>query len=156
MSYGECLRGQRRIGKPTDVRRASGPIQPVTAEKTEIQQEPAQRGHPEAEGIQPGERHVARADHQRHQIVRESEDHRHGHEEDHRRAVHREHAIEDLRRNKVVVRPDELHAHDGRFDAAQCQKDQGVHDIEDPEPLVIHRRNPLVQAQSEWANWNFR
>ena len=54
------------------------------------------------------------------------------------------------------MRPDELHAHDGRFDAAQCQKDQGVHDIEDPEPLVIHRRNPLVQAQGKWANWNFR
>ena len=40
--------------------------------------------------------------------------------------MHGEHAVEDLRRNEIVVRPDQLDAHDGRFDAADDEKHQGV------------------------------
>ena len=151
VSDGECLRGQRSISEPSDVGRTSRAVQSVAAEEAEIQEQSAQRGHPEAEGIQPRECHVARADHQRHQIVRKPEHQRHGDEEDHRRAVHGEHAIEDLRRNEIVVRPDELHAHDGRFDAAECEKDQRVQNVEDAEALVIHGGHPLVQAERERA-----
>ncbi len=148
---------ERHISAPAKAWSSSDerPIQAVTAEKTEIQEETAQRRHPEAERIEPGKRHIASADHERHQVVRESENQRHGNEKDHRRSMHGEHAVENLGRNKVVVRPDKLQAHDSGFDPAQDKKDRPVQNVEDPKSLVIHRRNPLVQAQGKWANWNF-
>ncbi len=36
----ECFRGEGRISEPTDVRRVSGPVQSVAAEKAEIQRSP--------------------------------------------------------------------------------------------------------------------
>ena len=38
--------------------------------------------------------------------------------------MHGEHAIEELGRNQIVVRPDELQAHDGRLNAADNEKEQ--------------------------------
>ncbi len=48
------------------------PYRPIAADKAEIQEKSAERGHPEAEGVQARKRHVARADHQRHQIIARS------------------------------------------------------------------------------------
>ena len=62
----ECFRGQRSIGEPPDIGSASRAIQAVAPEEAEIEEQSAQRSHPEAEGIQARKCHVARADHQRH------------------------------------------------------------------------------------------
>src|SRR5580704_15286202 len=112
------LRGQGSIGEPPDIRRAPCSIQSIAAQKAEIKEQPAECGHPETERVETWERHVARADHQRHKIVSESKYQGHRDEENHRRAVHREHPVEDLRRDEVVMRPDELETHDGGFHAA--------------------------------------
>ena len=62
-----------------------------------------------------GKRHVARADHQRDKIVAEAEENRHADEEDHGGAVHGEQAVEDLRRDEVIVGNGELNAHQQRL-----------------------------------------
>ncbi len=88
------------------------PYNPTPPTKLKYSSSAAERRHPEAERIQPRKRHVARADHQRHEVIRESEKDRHRHEENHRGAVHREHAVENLRRNECAVRLHQLNAHD--------------------------------------------
>ena len=62
--------------------------------------------------------------------------------------MHREHAIENLGRNEMVVRNDELNPHDGRFDAANDKKYEGVENIENPQLLVIHSDNPIVKDRA--------
>ena len=108
--------GQRRVRPPSHVWCIAGAVEPVSAQKAEVEKKSTQRRQPETEGIQPRKRHVARADHQRHEVVRKPKQDWHGHEENHGRAMHGEHAIEDLRRNKVVVREHQLDANDERFD----------------------------------------
>jgi hypothetical protein len=53
--------------------------------------------------------------------------------------MHGEHAIEYLRRNKIVVRAHQLDTDDGRFNAADDEKEEGVEDVQNPKPLVINR-----------------
>ena len=60
--------------------------------------------------------------------------------------MHREHAVEDLGRNKIVVRTDQLDAHDRRLDPADHEKHQGVEDVQDAQPLVIDGGTPTRGA----------
>ena len=64
--------------------------------------------------------------------------------------MHREHPVEDLRRNKIVVRVHQLDANDQRFNAGDHEEAQGVEDIENAEPFVIDRGHPLVQGLCPW------
>ena len=146
----ECARSKRRIGKPADVRRVAGAVQPIAADEAEIEQQASERGHPETEGVQPRKGHIARANHQRNQIGAEAKEDGHGHEENHGGAVHREHAVENFRRNKMIVRNDELDPHDGRFDAADHEEDQRVDDVENAQLLVVHGDNPIVEPFTDW------
>jgi hypothetical protein len=59
--------------------------------------------------------------------------------------MHGEHPVEDLRRDKIVMRTNQLNAHDRRFDSADHEKNQGVDDIQNAQPLVIDGRNPFVE-----------
>ena len=101
---------QRRIGKPAHIRRRTGPCESRRRQIAEIEQHPAEKKHPEAEGVQTGKGHIARADHQRHQVVHQPGDDRHAHQEDHRRTVHGEETVEGARANKIVIRQNQLHA----------------------------------------------
>src|ERR1700752_2832257 len=92
----EGTRGQRSVGPPAHIRCISGAIEPATAEETEVKKEPAERRQPETEGIQTRKGHVPRADHQRYEIVCKAEQHRYAYEENHGRAMHREHTVEYL------------------------------------------------------------
>ena len=141
----ENLRGQRSIGKPANIRRGAGAVEAVATEKTEVQQQAAKCRYPEAEGVQPRKRHVARAQHQRYQIIPEAEENRHADEENHGRAVHREQAIEDLRRDQAVLWNRELNAHHDGFQARDYKKDQCVPDVHQADLLVVHRGDPGVQ-----------
>ena len=142
----ERLRGEWRVGEPAHIGRAARARQPFAAQEAEIQQEPAERARPEAEGVESRKRHVAGADHQGHEVVRKPEHDRDADEEDHRRAVHREETIEHLRRDDGEVRIRQLDPHDRGFEAADREKDDGVDHIHQPEALVIDRDDPLVQA----------
>ena len=105
--------------------------------------------------FKPRESHVARADHQRHQIIREAEQHRHAHQEDHGRAVHGEQLVEGLRRDEMIVRDGQLDAHDRGFQAADHQEQDAVDDVHQAELLVIDRDDPLVHT-GRTAAWRPR
>ena len=145
----EGLGGQGCVCKPSHVRRVARPVEAAAAEEAEIKEKSAERRQPEAERVQPRERHVARADHQRYEVIGEPEHERHGHEEDHRGAMHREHPVEHLRRHEVGVRGNQLDPHDHRFDAPDHQEHQGIDDVQDPEALVVDGGDPLVQSLDE-------
>ena len=63
--------------------------------------------------------------------------------------MHREHAVENLWRNEMVMRNDELYAHDRRFDAADDEHQKRVEDVKNPELLVIDGDNPIVQPLAD-------
>src|SRR5215475_15800828 len=60
--------------------------------------------------------------------------------------MHGEHAIEDLGGNEIVVRANELYADNGRLKPGDYEKDQGVEDVQNSQPLVIDRGHPLMQC----------
>ena len=151
----ECRRGQRRIGKPANIGSAARSVQTAAADEAEVEDDAAECAHPEAEGVQPRKRHVARADHQRHQIVGEAEQNRHADQEDHGRAVHGEQTVERLRRNEMVVRDGQLDAHDRGFQAADHQEQDAVADVHQAESLVIDGDDPVVHAVEQRPG-NFR
>ena len=143
------MRGERRVGEPADIGSAARAVEAASADEAEVQDDAAESAHPEAEGIEAREGHVARADHQRHKVIRKSEQQRHADEEDHRRAVHGEQLVEELRRNEVVVRDGQLDAHHRGFEAADHQEQDPVHDVHEAELLVIDRDDPIVHLVEE-------
>ncbi len=149
VSRREGLRRERRVGEPANVGRRARPIQPISADEAEVQNDAAQRAHPEAEGIEAREGHVARADHQRHQIIRDSKDDGHGREEDHGRAMHGEHAIEGLGRNQMIVGDRQLGSHDRGFHPADYQEQNAIADIHQPDLFVIDGDDPVVHTLEE-------
>ena len=148
-------RSERRVSEPSYVGRAASLRNRASGEKAGVEEEAAEGRHPEAESVQARERHVARADHQRHEIVSETEKDRHGHEKYAGRAVQREQTVEGLRREKRGVRVRQLNAHENRFDPDHDEKQQRVDDVHDPdllvvdggEPFVDHAERVLVQRQ---------
>jgi hypothetical protein len=112
-------------------------------EERRVEDDPAEQQQPVGERVQARERHVARADHQRQEVVREARHHRHHEQEDHRRAVEREELVVALRRQQVVVRRAELEAHQQRLDAADQEEGERRDDVEDPDLLVVGRGEPL-------------
>ena len=106
-------------------------------------QEDATKGNePETESVQARERHVARADLERHDIVGQAEEHRHRDEKDHRRAMHGEDHVISVRMQKGVVRHSQLQPNEQRFDPAEDEKRQPRHHVENADPLVIDRGEP--------------
>ena len=107
---------------------------------------PAGQQQPEGERVQAREGHVARADHQRQEVVGEARHHRHDEQEDHRRAVHREQLVVDLRRDQRVVRRAQLQADHQRLDAAEAEEHERRDHVHDPDPLVVGGRDPARPA----------
>jgi hypothetical protein len=85
----ELDRGQRRIHEPAAVGRR--------AEGSSSRRRAAEQEAPVAVGAEPRERQVARAEHLREQQDGERLDDRHGEQEHHRRAVHGEELVVELR-----------------------------------------------------------
>ena len=114
-----------------------------------MQEQPAESHQPEAEGVQPRKRHVPCADHQRHEVVGEPEHERHRDEEDHRRAVHGEQAVEHLGRDDRQPGRHQLDAHARGLYSTDEKEHEGVADVHKAEALVIDRRDPAVKAIDE-------
>src|SRR5215472_1056987 len=156
MTEGKRSRSQRSVGPPPDVRCISCPVQSISTKEAEVEQKPAERREPETKGIQAWKRHVSRANHQRDQIVCKAEQDGHHDEENHRCSMHGEHAVEDLWRNKIVVRAYQLDTDNGRFKPGDYEKEQGVQDVQNPQALVIDRGHPLMQRFNPWPTRGFR
>src|SRR5208337_3803074 len=138
-------RGQRSIGPPSHVGCISRAIEPASAEKAEVEKKSSESRQPETEGIQAWKGHVPSADHQRHQVVGKAEQHRYAYEENHGRAMHGEHAVEDLWRNNVVMWIHQLRAHDHGFRPGDAKKKQGIEEVQNTQSLVINRGYPPMQ-----------
>ena len=65
--------------------------------------------------------------------------------------MHRHHAVENLRRNELIVRDDELYANDGGFDTANYEKYKRVDDVENTQLLVIDGDDPIVKPFADWS-----
>ena len=91
-----CDARQRRVAPPAGLGRVE--------EQRRVEDDPAEQQQPERQRVEPRERHVARADHQRHEVVAEAGHHRHDEQEDHRRPVHREQLVVVLGGQQRVVR----------------------------------------------------
>ena len=63
---------------------------------------PPKKNIQKRERVELREGHVARADHQRDEVVGHADDHRHAEQEDHRRAVHGEERVETCGDSKVL------------------------------------------------------
>ncbi|MGY2937860.1 hypothetical protein ACVWZ6_007462 [Bradyrhizobium sp. GM6.1] len=126
-------RGERDIGKPANVR---ADIQ----RKGNPEKAAAEQKHPIAEGVQSRKGDVPRADHQRHQINGERLHDRHGEQEHHRRAVHREDLIVLVGGEKRLLRPGQLNAHQDREEAAEEQEYERRDDVAAADHLVVDRR----------------
>ena len=132
--------GKRRIREPA---RAGE----LADEQRDHHQRRARRGHPEAEVVEERKSHVARADLQRHDVVHEAGDQRHGDEEDHDHAVRGEDLIV-VMGVEVALRTAERHRllqshHDGVGKAPQ-QHDEAEDHVHDADALVVDAREPLA------------
>ena len=139
------LRGEWRVGKPSDIGSVSGAVQAIGSEETKIEKDASECRQPKAEGIETREGHIPRTDHQWDEVVRKSKQHGHDHEENHGGAMHGEHSIEYFGRYEIVMWTDELDAHDGRFDAADHEKHQGIKYVQDAQPLMVDGGYPLMK-----------
>ena len=130
--------GKRRVARPAGFRRVP--------EDRGVEDEPARQQQPEGERVQAREGHVARADHQRHEVVRQAGEHRHDEQEDHRRPVQREQLVVGLGGDQRVVRRAQLQAHHQRLDAAEAEEHERRDHVHDPDSLVIGRGDPARPA----------
>ncbi len=139
------LGGERRIGQPADIGRAAHAVKAEAADETEIEEQPAEGRHPEAECIEPREGHVARADHQRNQIIGDAEQNRHAHQKHHGGAVHGEQLVVEFRREEVVVRDGKLNADGHRLGSGDEKEEERINDVENAQLLVIDGDHPAMQ-----------
>ena len=115
-----------------------------TAEQVAGEDQQAAEGQePEAEGVDAREGHVGRADLERHDVVREAGEDRHHEQEDHDRAVHREGLVVGPLVEELEPRDRQLGAHQQRQDPRGEEEEERVDDVQDPDLLVIDRRQPV-------------
>ena len=132
--------GKRRIREPARARE-------LADEQRDHDQHRAGHRHPEAEVVEERECDVARADLQRHDVVHQARDQRHGHEEDHDHAVRGEDLVV-VMGVEIALRAAERHGllqshHDGVGEAPQ-QHDEPEHHVHDADPLVVDAGEPLA------------
>ena len=132
------LQRQRHVGEPAGLRRRE--------EQRRVERDAAEQEHPVRPRVQPRERDVAGADHERQEVVREARPDRDDDQEDHRRPVQREDLVVLLRRQERVVRRPELDPHQQRLDAADHEEHQHRRQVEDPDLLVVRGRQPRHPA----------
>ncbi len=88
---------ERRIGQP------AGAVE-LPDDQRQVNEQRTRGGEPEAHGVERREGHVAHAELQRHDQIHQADHEWHGDEEDHDRAVRREHLIEVRRRQEARAR----------------------------------------------------
>ena len=129
--------GQRGVGVPAERRRAA------RGEEAGQQDQAAEREHVVAQQVEPRERHVGRADLQRHQLVREPDEQRGGEQQQHERAVHGEQLVVLLVGHHVLVRPEELDPdEEGHHPGAQEEEERGDQ-VQVPDDLVVGGGQPV-------------
>ena len=130
--------GQRRIGRPTEVRGTTG------GDETAQRDQRAEQEQPERQRVQPRERHVGRTDLQRQHQVGEPEHDRGGVEQQHHRAVHGEQLVELLIAQELQPGHRQLRTHEQRHQTADEEEGEADDAVHDADQLVIGGRDELV------------
>ena len=125
------VHGERRVAGPAGAERAA------RVEEAREHHHARDRQQPVRERVQPRERHVGRAEHERDDVVGQARERRDDEEEDHQRRVHREEAVVGLRVEVLRPRLRELRADDHRQQAAGEQEEDRRHQVLDPDHLVV-------------------
>jgi hypothetical protein len=131
---------QRRVFRPAGRRGTAGD------EEAGRHQRATERQQPEREGVDPGERHVWRADLERDGVVPEAREDRDDEQEQHEAGVHREGLVVEGLVDELQPGLRELEPDDHREEPAGREEDERVDQVQDPDLLVIGRRQPFVQA----------
>ena len=87
---GEDARRKWRVGEPAYVGGGSRSVESAAGKVAEVEQQAAEGGDPEAEGVEAREGHVAGANHEGDKVIAEAEENGHADEKHHRGAVHGE------------------------------------------------------------------
>lgn len=112
-------------------------IRRVTHKEARIDEQAGEQIKPVRKRVHARQRRVARAEQKRPEIIAESGQHRHGIEEDHRHAMHREQLVVLLRREHMQVGLRQLHAQDQRLDSADQQEDERCDDVANADLFMI-------------------
>src|SRR5581483_6150853 len=100
-----------------------------------------------AREIQPREREIARADHERQQEIAERRrDRRYEEKPYHDHAVERERLVVRVRAHEIAVRRDELEPDQRRGNAAEEEESRDRNREQDGDALVVARREPRAQT----------
>jgi len=116
------------------------------SEKAREEDDAAHEEEPVRQGVEPREGDVARADHERDEVVAEARQDRDDEEEDHRRPVHGEELRVAVLRDEVVLGLRKLQAHEQRHQPGGEEEAERGDDVEDADPLVVDRRHPAHDA----------
>ena len=143
----ELLAGKRRIGQPAGLGEFADAERDVDEDRTGNRQ-------PEAERVEVGESHVARADLKWHGEVHQTNDEGHCHEEDHDHAMGGEDLIIMVRWQEAFIGTGSkrlLGAHHNRIREAAEQHHKSEDDIHDTNALVVNRRQPVVPERGPFT-----
>ncbi len=146
-------RGQRRINRPagTDTITAGRAFD----EHRQDKQQNCRRQQPEGNIIHARKRHIRRTDHQRHEPVAETADHRrHDHEEDHDQRMSRDNDVEQLRIITLLgitgqplnARILQFHTHVNGHGPANDPRNNREDQIHGTDILVIGRIDPALPS----------
>jgi hypothetical protein len=103
--------------------------------------EAADQISPKGIGRKSWERQVAGGLHVRQKVNADRLDRRHGEEEHHRRAVHREELVVEVRPDELAGRQGELRAHDQREHAGEEKEEQRRADVKETDDGVVDVRD---------------
>src|SRR6266700_3910075 len=120
---------QGSISEPRHVGRRTCPGEAHPADETVVEKQACKCADPETEGIQAREGHVARAHHERHQVIAKTEQDGHAHQEHHGGAMHGEQPVKACGTDKGVMRKEQLRPDHQRFEARNEEENQCIPDV---------------------------
>src|SRR5260370_5745449 len=151
MTGREGAQGEGSVGEPADVWSIIYSKEPGSYKKAVVQTQPTKRRQPEAKCIHSGKGHVTSPNLQRHDVICESKEEWHSDQEHHRRAVHREEPVIDLRAQNVGVRIGQLKADHQSLGPGNEQEKGRVQDVDNAQAFMDERHYPSVKVLDEGA-----
>ena len=136
------VHARAHLGRQRRIERPAGGGRAARHEERRDEQDRGGRQQPEAPVVHARERHVGRADHERHLPVREADERRHDRAEHHDEAVHRGELVEEVRLPQLQPGLEQLGAQHEREDAAHDEHGEAEPQVQRADVLVVGRRDP--------------
>jgi hypothetical protein len=117
-------------------------------EEAGVEKQRAEQEEPVGEGVEPRKSDISGTHLERNDVVEGTGGHRHDRKEHHRQPVHREQLIVRFGAEHIVAGHGELKSDEHRLQTTDQEEEQTGHEIQDPDPLVIHGGDPAPKAAS--------